>query len=310
MVGLTAVGATARGFLQVAVALVGFVITLVAALTLTPALASWLADHTTLDQLWVSPVAFLIIWAGTQVVYAGISRLFLQRTQYQASKSGLNRWLALIPGALQGLLIGGLILTMLVLVPVPGIPRQAILDSAIGGQLVEATVSVQRPLEGIFGPALRQSLGFLTVKPEVEAGETVTLKFQVPNPTPDSAAEEEMLSLVNAERVQAGLVPLTMDAPLRDLARTHAADMFQHGYFSHTGLDGRSPFDRMHDLGIRYGTAGENLALAISTAAAHDGLMHSPGHRANILNGNFRRVGIGVLDGGIYGKMFVQEFTD
>src|SRR5689334_1698802 len=165
------------------------------------------------------------------MIYAGISRVFLQRTHYQASKSGLNRWLAIIPGAGQGLLVGGLILTLLALVPVPGIPRQAILDSAIGGRMVEATVSVQRPLEGIFGPALRQGLGFLTVKPEVEAGETVTLKFQVPHPTPDADAEEDMLALVNVEREQAGLVPLTMDGPLRDLARAQAADMFQHGYF-------------------------------------------------------------------------------
>jgi uncharacterized protein YkwD len=40
------------------------------------------------------------------------------------------------------------------------------------------------------------------------------------------------------------------------------------------------------------------------------GLLNSPGHRANILNGNFKKVGIGVMDAGVYGKMFVQEFTD
>jgi len=38
--------------------------------------------------------------------------------------------------------------------------------------------------------------------------------------------------------------------------------------------------------------------------------MNSPGHRANILGASFRRVGIGVIDGGVYGEMFVQEFTD
>jgi uncharacterized protein YkwD len=66
----------------------------------------------------------------------------------------------------------------------------------------------------------------------------------------------------------------------------------------------------MHDARINYSAAGENLALAPTTEFAHDGLMNSPGHRANILNGQFRRVGIGVMDGGIYGKMFVQEFTN
>jgi len=40
------------------------------------------------------------------------------------------------------------------------------------------------------------------------------------------------------------------------------------------------------------------------------GLMNSPGHRANILNPNFHKIGIGVIDGGIYGKMYTQEFTN
>ena len=66
----------------------------------------------------------------------------------------------------------------------------------------------------------------------------------------------------------------------------------------------------MRDARDQLSAAGENLALAPTTEFAHEGLMNSPGHRANILNGQFRRVGIGVLDGGIYGKMFVQEFTD
>jgi len=43
---------------------------------------------------------------------------------------------------------------------------------------------------------------------------------------------------------------------------------------------------------------------------AMQGLMNSPGHRANILSPSFHKVGIGVLDAGIYGEMFVQEFTD
>ena len=175
---------------------------------------------------------------------------------------------------------------------------------------MRATVGLERPLEGMFGPALRQTFGFLTVKPEAESGETVALKFQVPAPAVDPDAEERMLSLVNAERSGRGLAPLAMDPAVRRLAQAHATDMFQQGYFSHTGRDGRSPFDRMRDARILYGTAGENLALAPTTEFAHDGLMNSPGHRANILNAAFHRVGIGVLDGGIYGKMFVQEFTD
>ncbi len=301
--------ATRRGFLQVFTSLVGFLITLLAALLFTAPLAAALTGLG-LQQIWAAPVAFVLIWLVVQLLLAAIGHWMLRRTLYHAARSSLNRWLALLPGALQGLLIGGLLLTVLALAPIPGVPQQAILQSAVGGRLVATAVALERPLEGVFGPALQQTLGFLTVRPEPQSGEMVDLKFRVPDPTVDVAAEERMLDLVNAERSGRGLAPLAMDPTLQALAREHAADMFRQGYFSHTGRDGLSPFDRMHAAHVYYTAAGENLALAPTTEFAHDGLMNSPGHRANILNPQFHRVGIGVLDGGIYGKMFVQEFTD
>jgi uncharacterized protein YkwD len=57
-------------------------------------------------------------------------------------------------------------------------------------------------------------------------------------------------------------------------------------------------------------TAGENIALAQTLAVAHTGLMNSPGHRANILNPAYGRLGIGILDGGIYGLMITQNFRN
>ena len=66
----------------------------------------------------------------------------------------------------------------------------------------------------------------------------------------------------------------------------------------------------MRAVGVTYQAAGENLALAPTVQVAHEGLMNSPGHRANLLNARFRRVGIGVADGGMHGKMFTQNFTD
>jgi uncharacterized protein YkwD len=74
--------------------------------------------------------------------------------------------------------------------------------------------------------------------------------------------------------------------------------------------DGKDPFARMEDAGIKFLVAGENLALAPNVDLAHEGLMNSPGHRANILTAEFGKVGIGCIDGGQYGKMFSQEFTD
>jgi uncharacterized protein YkwD len=55
---------------------------------------------------------------------------------------------------------------------------------------------------------------------------------------------------------------------------------------------------------------GENLALAPSVDLAHIGLMNSPSHRENILDPNFKRIGIGIIDADPYGKMITQVFTD
>jgi len=117
-----------------------------------------------------------------------------------------------------------------------------------------------------------------------------------------------MLSLVNQERQRQGLAPLVADAKLTQLARQKSQDMVNKNYFSHTSPTYGSPFDMMKAAGVRYRTAGENIACAPSTTRAHDALMNSPGHRANILNPAFTHVGIGIVKGGSCGMMFTQMF--
>lgn len=123
-----------------------------------------------------------------------------------------------------------------------------------------------------------------------------------------TAEEQRMLSLVNAERAKTGLSPLGANLKLTEVARLKARDMIAKNYFSHTSPTYGSPFDMMKRFGITYRYAGENLAGAPLVDTAHTNLMNSPGHRANILNANYNEVGIGIISGGPYGKMFVQMF--
>ncbi|MFZ5646202.1 MAG: CAP domain-containing protein [Bacillota bacterium] len=123
-----------------------------------------------------------------------------------------------------------------------------------------------------------------------------------------TADEQRMLSLVNSERAKMGLSPLTANLRLTGVARLKAKDMIANNYFSHTSPTYGSPFEMMRQFGITYSYAGENLAGAPTVDSAHTNLMNSPGHRANILNANYKEVGIGIINGGPYGKMFVQMF--
>ncbi len=85
--------------------------------------------------------------------------------------------------------------------------------------------------------------------------------------------------------------------------------MAAKNYFSHTGLDGRSPFDRMRDAGYSYSSAAENIAAGQPTpAAVVNGWMNSEGHRANILNCKLTQIGVGVARGGSYGIYWTQVF--
>ena len=119
----------------------------------------------------------------------------------------------------------------------------------------------------------------------------------MPEPTPTACAgveEARVIELVNAARTSMGLGTLRCDDAMARTARKHSVDMCTQGYFSHTGLDGSSPFDRMRREGVSFRTAGENIAWGQRTPeAVHDAWMNSSGHRANILNGAYGRIGVG-----------------
>ncbi|WP_338469395.1 CAP domain-containing protein [Niallia sp. XMNu-256] len=107
--------------------------------------------------------------------------------------------------------------------------------------------------------------------------------------------EFQLFDLTNAARVVHGLQPLTWDDHVKITAREHSTDMAVNQYFSHTNLDGQSPFDRMAEDNITFRVAGENLAAGqLSSIFAHEGLMNSLGHRENILQTEFQSLGIGV----------------
>lgn len=219
-----------------------------------------------------------------------------------------NHVFGLFPGIASAAIILSFLLSVIIALPSSPVLKDAVSTSKIGSVLISNTAFAEKNLNDIFGGALHESLNFFTIEPK--STESVQLHFTVDNGSIDPDAEEQMLSMVNNERTSRGLAPLTMNDSLRNLARRYSDDMFKRGYFSHYNPEGESPFDRMEHAGVTYSYAGENLALAPSTELAMQGLMNSPGHKANILKPEFKQIGVGVIDGGIYGKMFAQEFTD
>jgi len=220
----------------------------------------------------------------------------------------LSRIFGAIPGLLSGIILMTFLSTVIVTLPLSPFIKKSISSSKIGSILLSQSQMFEKDLSGVFGGAARDTLNFFTVEPQ--SNEIVKLHFATTQFSIDKDAEQKMLILVNQERANSGRGPLSMDPLLQNVAREHAADMLTRGYFSHYTPEGLSPFDRMTKENINYTSAGENLAFSPNVNLAMQGLMNSPGHRENILHPQFHKAGIGVLDAGIYGEMFVQEFTD
>jgi len=107
--------------------------------------------------------------------------------------------------------------------------------------------------------------------------------------------EQEIVRLVNAERQSRGLATLVLDERLREAARKHSARMAYTGEVEHR-LAGEPDLSlRLDEQGLRFDVSGENVALDSDAVRAHTALMHSPGHRANILDPKFNSIGIGVV---------------
>lgn len=119
---------------------------------------------------------------------------------------------------------------------------------------------------------------------------------------------ESLGSLINKERQAHSLQPLALDESLCKVARDHATDMIETGYFGHVSPTGSTLSTRLSRANIPFRKAGENLAGHTSVAKAHAMLMMSAMHRGNILNPEFHEMGIAVVSGGPYGLMIVTVF--
>jgi len=117
-----------------------------------------------------------------------------------------------------------------------------------------------------------------------------------PAATPEDA-EHRLLANLNRDRAAAGLPMLLWDDRIAGVARGHSEEMRRTRVVAHISPATGSAADRVRAAKIRTGVVLENVARAYGVNEAHDGLMNSPGHRANLMSGVATHIGIGVLFG-------------
>lgn len=296
------------GFLVLLADLVSFIASLFLAFRFYPAAADFLLSHFAIPQGFAKAAGFILVAVLAEAILGLALRLAASRLPRRWFDHALNRLLGIFPALANGVIIVTFFLVAALALPTPGFIKQDIGNARLGGYLLSFAGGAERVAREVFAEAVNETLNFLTVRPG--SGERLSLYFTAPQYFVSPEAERRLFELTNQERVSQGLSSLVFDESLAQVGRLHAADMFTRGYFGHVSPEGAGPSDRLDAAGISYQLAGENLALAPSAQIAHQGLRQSPGHKANILEPGFGRVGVGALDGGIYGIMFVQVFTD
>ena len=123
---------------------------------------------------------------------------------------------------------------------------------------------------------------------------------------------DKVISLVNDARLANKVGILVKDEALTRAAQMKADDIFAKGYFAHTSPEGKTPWTWFAKAGYDYAYAGENLAIHFTQAEDQQrAWMESPTHRKNILNPEYREMGVAVESGILEGKktiVTVQEF--
>jgi uncharacterized protein YkwD len=171
------------------------------------------------------------------------------------------------------------------------------------------------------GPPSRLTPATPTLPPTVTPTPSQSSSTATPSTTSTGAADEsvpsayesEVLRLTNVERRKNGCDPVTADPRLTVSAGRHAEDMVDRHFFDHVNPDGLDPFERMGAAGFHGSAMAENIAMGYDTPeAVVDGWMNSDGHRRNILNCDYNRLGVGYDPGqikdGYAGGSWVQNF--
>lgn len=300
-----------RGLLALMADLIALLVSILIALEVYPLIAPFTANFLRVHTQAAQVISFfaLAFVLGTLLTLA--FSLLLKLIPPFIRGSLPDRTSGSLLGIAKGFVYIGIVLLLTSALPVLQPIKDAVATSRLSPPITQRVKVIAAQAEGYlksnFEGLVEDTFSLLTIKPG-EAG--IDLGFKTTKVSVDEEAENEMLWLLNDERRKEGLVPLVMDTRLREAARAYSRDMFARGYFAHDTPEGITPAQRLDKMGIKYTIMGENLALAPDVALAHRGLINSPSHRENILFPDYRKIGIGAVNGGIYGIMFSQEFTD
>lgn len=275
----------------------------------TPYIAPFVSEKLGVSQVWVGIVSQIIVF----MVFYSVIGIFIGELLRRIESSIHTNWISGFLGSLVAgcntLLSVTFILLLILALPVKGTMKDDIEASVSGKYLISFSEHVGIDVQGEIKRATSEIIKFTTVEPS--SMERLILDAIPPTVArvADGVGESYMLQKINEERLYAQAGPLVLDDKLTLLARAYSMKLLEERFFSHVDSKGHTVKERLEEANYPFRIVGENLAYAPTILSAHEGLMHSAGHRANIVNPLFVRVGIGIIDVGQFGKMVTQIFV-
>lgn len=298
------------GFFPLITSFLSFVAAVWAAIAWQQPVSAFFAEKFGLAPIWSLVVAYIAIAFVVQEVVATILRSGISRIPKKIQASKVAEWLGAVVSGLNGFLIISFFLLVILSLPLRGTVKSDIQASKVGGVVTRAIQKYGGPIQSALKEVSTGARKFFTIAPQSKERIVLEVAPKQDDLRVDTDAEYRMLKLVNDERAKVKAPALVMDAKIVAVARSYSRDMFERRYFSHYSPEGEDVADRMEKAGISYQIVGENLAFAPDLMTAHTGLMESEGHRKNILDPQFHRVGIGVIVTDAYGIMVTQIFAN
>ncbi len=310
VVGYYAILGWQAGFFSLITSLVSFIAAVWTAIAWQAPVSAFLTEKFGITSTWSLVLSYVLIAFIVQEFVSEIIHVILARIPKKIRESKIADWLGAVLSALNGLIIVSFFLLVILALPLRGTVKSDIQSSKIGGFLTTYIQKYGGPINSVVQEVEVGARKFFTVEPQSKERIALDVSPASSDLRVDAAAENKMLELVNAERAKVGVSPLVMDQKIVAVARSYSRDMFVRKYFSHYSPEGEDAADRLQKGGVSFVLAGENLAYSPDLMAAHEGLMESPGHKRNILDPEFHRVGIGIIATDSFGIMVTQNFTN
>jgi uncharacterized membrane protein required for colicin V production len=302
----------ARGFVKEAMDLLGVLVGLAVAFRLSPAagalVSGTIGSSPTVSRIIGGLLLFTLVGGAAAVVAHYLHRV--------ARLPGLalgNRLTGAGLALAWGAFVATLALSVVSLFRLPPAVAEQLGESAVAATLTDPAGMPQSVLAQVSGDRVlgvllslddligsRRAIVEGDDRVDFEAADQDSLNL-------DPGAVLDLLDNLNEEREDAGLEPLALSDPLSFFNDTATTEIYTEGYFSHESPSTGMVSDRLERSGVVVRRAGENLALAVDSSEAHEGLVASPSHQANMLDPGFTSVGMAALKGPL-GLMVVQVF--